>query len=546
MKRILAFALALILTLSAAGCVAPGEDNTTSKDPSTTNAPTATSEPTGDNATEPSTNPGTTEVPTDPVATEAPTDSVATEAPTTPSSSDEPHTHVYSNWVTTKEASCTETGTRSCSCECGDTKTEVIPKIDHNYVNGVCTGCGKQNYAGTLRTLDNLKVDSVYWCSEDVIVYKKDDCYYMADHKGNVLTSGYNHGINCANPDGYVVAYNSEKESLGWESDGDINLEVMRTTITCHVLDKKGNVVFSTQYSSENHPYITTFSGEYIASCNEGRIITYTSESAGWGEQYVAKTVYMYDMQGTRLETFEKVNSLGTMIGGELVMTASGHDDSPGGILVVDRNGKILRSNSRDVDNYSFLSNGWPMAGFIGGYALLVEDGVYLIISKDLSKVYKITDNYIDTIAQYGSIIATRIDIGGSLSEDYYLVDVTKCASDAYGYITPTLDAAIIKQGYSYIAFSQIFGKDEPYALVSRDGKWGYLSLDGKTEKLYDDAGHFVDGSAIVKDGENFYVIDKDFNQISNAVTGYDSVEGKAGGVFLLKKEDTYTVAVYS
>lgn len=532
MKRVLAFVLAVILVLSTAGCVTTGEDTTAPKNPGSTNAPGNT---TGPGSTSDPTGNGTTDAPTDP-----------TGSPSAPSQGAEPHVHVYGDWVTTKAPSCTETGTRSCNCECGDTKTEEIPKTDHDYVNGVCTGCGKQNYAGTLRILDNLDVDELYWCSDDVIVYKKNDCYYMADHNGKVLTPGYNYGIKCANSDGYVVAYNCTTENLGTVTEEDITMDVIRTTIDCYVLDRNGNVVFSTQFIKETRPYVDTFSGEYIDSCNEDRIITYTSDRAPWGLQYVLKTVYFYDIQGNRLATFEGVNSVGTMIGGVLALTAVSDGTRPGGILVTDKNGKILRSSS-DVYSYAYLSGGWTMAGFIGDYIFLSDEGVYQLVSKDLSKVHQFSADYTDVIQHYGTIFVTKIEIDGQISDDYYLVDAANCTVDSSGYyIIPTLDAAITKQGYSYVTFSHIFGNDAPYALVSRDGKWGYLSLDGKTEKLYDDAGRFMDGLGIVKDGENIYVIDKDFNQISNAITGYDSVAGNAGGVFQLTKDGKITVAVYS
>lgn len=535
MKRVLAFALAVILLLSAVGCAVTDDNTTTSKDPGTTSDtgdtgatsdsgdPGATSEPTGD---------GTTQAPNEP-----------TDAP---SQGTEPHTHVYGEWVVTKAASCTEAGSRSRTCECGDTQTEEIPQTDHNYVNGVCTGCGKQNFAGTLQVLNNPDVDAVYWCTKDVIVYKKNDCYYMADHSGKVLTPGYNYGIQAANPDGYVVAYNATEEIIGTEEDDDNTFEVVRKTIDCYVLDKSGKVVFSTQCIQEEHLYRTTYSGEYIDSCNEGRIITYTPETAPWGLAFVLKTVHIYNLQGKHLASYDKIHSVGTMLGGELVMTAASNDGtSPSGLLVADKNGKFLRSSS-EVWYGAVVCNAWPRAGFLGGYVLLADEGVYQLVSKDLSKVYRFSADYTDVTEQYGSLIVTKIDLGGSISEDYYLVDITKCATDSSGYSIPTLDAAVTKQGYSYIELPHIFGKDEPYALVGRNGKWGYLSMDGKTEKLYDDAGFFADGSGIVKDGDKIYVVDKNFNRISNALTGYESVQGKAGGVFLLKKGNNYAVAVYS
>ncbi len=52
------------------------------------------------------------------------------------------HTHSYGDWVTTKEATCTEAGEKKQECSCGDIKTEAISAKGHSYNNYVCTLCG--------------------------------------------------------------------------------------------------------------------------------------------------------------------------------------------------------------------------------------------------------------------------------------------------------------------------------------------------------------------------------------------------------------------
>lgn len=52
------------------------------------------------------------------------------------------HKHSYKE-TTTKEATCTEGGEKTYTCECGDSYTEPIPKKEHNYnEKGVCKDCG--------------------------------------------------------------------------------------------------------------------------------------------------------------------------------------------------------------------------------------------------------------------------------------------------------------------------------------------------------------------------------------------------------------------
>jgi len=52
------------------------------------------------------------------------------------------HSHVFGEWTVTKEATCTEPGEQTRSCDCGYSETQVIPATGHNYVNGVCANCG--------------------------------------------------------------------------------------------------------------------------------------------------------------------------------------------------------------------------------------------------------------------------------------------------------------------------------------------------------------------------------------------------------------------
>ena len=52
------------------------------------------------------------------------------------------HTHSFGEWTVTKEATCTEDGEQTRTCDCGYSETQVIPAIGHDSVNGVCANCG--------------------------------------------------------------------------------------------------------------------------------------------------------------------------------------------------------------------------------------------------------------------------------------------------------------------------------------------------------------------------------------------------------------------
>lgn len=463
----------------------------------------------------------------------------------------QPHTHSYGEWTVTQEPTCTEKGLRICSCSCGDTKEEEIPTIDHNYVDYICTMCKKENMPGELHILDNLDVDELFYCSKNAIVFGKEHKYYLADRSGKVLTSGYD-SLKCANSDGYFVAYNFSSEIINSIDDPDYG--TMNTThhvTDCYVINANGDIVFSTKYIYTKYPMSKTiYEGEYIASCNEDRIITYTSDTYYFASSHSPLTVNIYNMSGERLAYFTDVRSVGTLINGELILLM----DSPSGfgfVQVVNSNGKILRSQNdcipSTVDFTYFPDNYWTTNGFIDGYALITDDCSYtaVLLDSTLTKNYTIKSEYLANYLHIGTFVASKVIINGTPSEQYYLIDLSMCQTDENGYCIPTLDNSISKQGYDNISLSCLFGKTSPFASVSRNGQWGYANYSGGLEEMYLDSGIFFDRIAIVKDSDGIYIINEGLTRISNILTGYSSVSSVAGDVFCLRNGDKLTVAVY-
>ena len=54
------------------------------------------------------------------------------------------HKHNYVATIT-KEPTCTETGEKTYTCDCGDSYTEEIPAKGHHYEDGECTDCGEKD-----------------------------------------------------------------------------------------------------------------------------------------------------------------------------------------------------------------------------------------------------------------------------------------------------------------------------------------------------------------------------------------------------------------
>lgn len=69
-------------------------------------------------------------------------------------------------YTVTKAATCTVNGTGTYTCKyCGYSYTEVIPAEGHNYVNGTCTKCGKQQAAVQYFATDKLS------SGDEVVIY---------------------------------------------------------------------------------------------------------------------------------------------------------------------------------------------------------------------------------------------------------------------------------------------------------------------------------------------------------------------------------------
>ncbi len=49
------------------------------------------------------------------------------------------HTHSFTDWVTVKEATCTQTGIRTSTCSCNESKTEIIPAKGHSFSDDYVT-----------------------------------------------------------------------------------------------------------------------------------------------------------------------------------------------------------------------------------------------------------------------------------------------------------------------------------------------------------------------------------------------------------------------
>ena len=134
---VLIFVLSIFVLLTS--CERGDKQSETSKEATT---PMITTEAASDSelAATPSESPAATPSESPAVTTEKPP--VTTEPP---ESSTEIHVHSYGAWTTVKEATCKERGLKARICSCGDRENEIVDIISHNYVNGICSMCKKND-----------------------------------------------------------------------------------------------------------------------------------------------------------------------------------------------------------------------------------------------------------------------------------------------------------------------------------------------------------------------------------------------------------------
>lgn len=77
--------------------------------------------------------------------TQAPTETAPTKTQATPQKTQE-HIHSFGEWVTVKEADCSQKSEQERVCTCGEKESKTGELGNHVYKNEKCTVCGKEQY----------------------------------------------------------------------------------------------------------------------------------------------------------------------------------------------------------------------------------------------------------------------------------------------------------------------------------------------------------------------------------------------------------------
>ena len=101
--------------------------------------------------------------------------------------------HVYTE--VTVPATCKEDGSITKTCGCGDVQTEVLPKGQCNYVDGVCTACGVKDHEHT--TVATEEVVAVTCLTDGYTVYAcSDENCTFTENKDVVTAPGKHNYVN--------------------------------------------------------------------------------------------------------------------------------------------------------------------------------------------------------------------------------------------------------------------------------------------------------------------------------------------------------------
>lgn len=196
--------------------------------------------------------------------------------------------HEYVNEEITREATCEHTGEKKLTCVCGQTKYETIPLAAHNYVDKVCTVCGK----GQLYTRCDLngkenpqgayfKFGTHYMDK----VESAEECAQLLEQAGDPTTEA-----GLANWTAY-----DEKSGMG-------------NMYYCDVQGKEINYrgVYIKEYRANNDCYLRTYSGQTEQQRNgygEGYIYWFYERELLWHlDNYkngiaTLRTEYVYESQ---------------------------------------------------------------------------------------------------------------------------------------------------------------------------------------------------------------------------------------------------------
>ena len=155
--------------------------------------------------------------------------------------------HTWSDWTESKAASCTEVGEKTRSCTCGETETQDIPALDHDWAEATCTfpkacrrtGCGVTEGAALGHTYRDAQggliasegAYSQYQCEKEIIITYtctrcvSDDEGHIYEHRTGELLAhdmAYENEIPATCEDDGSAGYSWCRRDCGYTTGGTV------------------------------------------------------------------------------------------------------------------------------------------------------------------------------------------------------------------------------------------------------------------------------------------------------------------------------------
>ena len=415
------------------------------------------------------------------------------------------------------ESSSEETAQNTESVYSAGTDTEsVFENKASSYISHSGASSSASSSPQIKKKLLSVQNEAYDWfgvCCGGAVTVGKNSKYGVINTNGKIIVPiEYDSIRGAMAPEGYTIA---------WKNSGSVFGK------TAYIFDATGKKLWETSELDVMTCYQNT-----LIACSETEYDSYGSR--------LGCELYLMTPEGKQIAVYNDIDDFSQASENCIVL-----HEYHGSWFVVDLNGKIVTKKTiiwDDVDPPALNRTVLVSSGLKNGYfSKRTVTDKSAIISKDFSEVYSFFGSIADSagtlFTAYGDYFYDPEADGGK----YYLFDAAKIKTGNLKTNYLYASQSLTPKGYDSI----LLNTDQPYFLVSSDGKWGFLSRDGKTEKLYDDAGRFSDGNAIVLDNKKAYIIDSDFRRISQEITGYDSVATLGEDTYALYKNGKKYLAVY-
>lgn len=208
------------------------------------------------------------------------------------------HTHTYGAWITVKDATCASTGSKARVCHCGDTETETIAALGHNYVNGKCKTCNEEkpsafvpDYAtGEANTVGSEDPAFSYTAQAGYIYYSDGNKIFKANKNTTTVKTVYtakSGNIFSLNVVGDWLYFFCDESTAAKSyiarvrTDGSEFQTIVSSVYVSEILVVKDTIYYTTynenwsykDYAKENHPlYSVSVNGGSPKQIHDGAV----------------------------------------------------------------------------------------------------------------------------------------------------------------------------------------------------------------------------------------------------------------------------------